>query len=312
VVNPLVDHPTARVLKLINAEQEEMSAWGEEALAALCRSPKAAEACQAWAGHLNAFLHAAGGVSGDLSPAEDLELPESRADGRPYEMDAAPRRDSRITSSFDQSFSGGVSGQLGGEMSPDERAFVLLHRRLQEMDVPEWMAPIVFKTRGKPWEYYLDMSRQLWDEARHAMLGEVGLYQLGIPFYKYPIALEGSASLNLEFEPLEAHILLWEIEQRLMARSTGKRFEMEMAESSGNALLVRFQDFDWADEVLHAQIGRRWLLPEIGDRVHLGELAQELRARWHAAMAELKAQAEPMDWWPDFVEEARRQTISPE
>ena len=47
-------------------------------------------------------------------------------------------------------------------------------KRLREIDVPEMMAPILFKTHGKPWEYYRDMSRQLWDEARHAMMGEVG------------------------------------------------------------------------------------------------------------------------------------------
>ncbi|MGD8749849.1 MAG: hypothetical protein PVG14_00430 [Anaerolineales bacterium] len=29
-------------------------------------------------------------------------------------------------------------------------------------------------------------------------------------------------------------------------------------------LAVLFQDFDWADEVLHAQIGRRWLLGALG------------------------------------------------
>jgi len=28
------------------------------------------------------------------------------------------------------------------------------------------MASIITQTQGKPWEYYLAMSRQLWDEAR--------------------------------------------------------------------------------------------------------------------------------------------------
>ena len=28
--------------------------------------------------------------------------------------------------------------------------------------------------------------------------------------------------------------------------------------------MATFQDFDWADEVLHAQIGREWYVPEFG------------------------------------------------
>jgi len=31
------------------------------------------------------------------------------------------------------------------------------------------------RTKNKPWKFYRDMSRQLWDEARHAMMGEIGL-----------------------------------------------------------------------------------------------------------------------------------------
>jgi hypothetical protein len=137
------------------------------------------------------------------------------------------------------------------------------------------------------------------------MMGEAGLAQLGIPFYKYPIALEGSATLNVEFDPVEAHLLLWEIEQRLMARQTGKKFELDMAASSGDALLVNFQDFDWADEVLHAQIGRRWLVPSEGDLAAVRRKALALRERWHASMVALKETVEPRDWWPEFLAEAR-------
>ena len=67
--------------------------------------------------------------------------------------------------------------------------------------------PDLSKTRDKPWDYYVEMSRQLWDEARHAMMGEVSLVSLGIPFYAYPIDWAASVSLNTEFTPLEAHLI---------------------------------------------------------------------------------------------------------
>ncbi len=56
---------------------------------------------------------------------------------------------------------------------------MMLFKRLREIDVPEMMASIIHQTPGKPWNYYRDMSRQLWDEARHAMMGEVGFRRAG-------------------------------------------------------------------------------------------------------------------------------------
>ena len=31
-------------------------------------------------------------------------------------------------------------------------------------------------------------------------------------------------------------------------------------------LMGTIQDYDWADEVLHAALGREWYIPQIGDR----------------------------------------------
>ena len=57
---------------------------------------------------------------------------------------------------------------------------MMFYKRLREIDVPEMMATILTETPDKPWGYYRDMTRQLWDEARHAMMGEVGFVASGI------------------------------------------------------------------------------------------------------------------------------------
>ena len=49
--------------------------------------------------------------------------------------------------------------------------------------------------------------------------------------------------------------MLYFIEQGLMPK-TGKRYEFETGQASGLPLIATIQDFDWADEVLHSQIGR--------------------------------------------------------
>ncbi len=78
------------------------------------------------------------------------------------------------------------------------------------------MGPIIYKTEGKLWNYYKDLSRQCWDEAHHSMLGEVGLYQAVVPFYKYPIEFMTTEALNKTATPLQAHVVLWHNEQGLM------------------------------------------------------------------------------------------------
>ena len=62
---------------------------------------------------------------------------------------------------------------------------MMLFKRLREIDVPEMMASIIAETPGKPWQYYVDMTRQLWDEARHAMMGEAGFVQAGIDWPRF-------------------------------------------------------------------------------------------------------------------------------
>jgi hypothetical protein len=167
------------------------------------------------------------------------------------------------------------------------------------------MGPILYQTQGKPWEYYVDVSRQLWDEARHSMLGEIGLYQDGVPFYKYPIEFKTTVALNTKFSPLEAHIVLWYIEQGLMPKETGKRREWVIAQASDNALAVTFQDYDWADEVLHAQIGRRWLVPEFGSLDELKRQGKVLMELTWAEKAKLDSLSDQRQWWPEFLEEIR-------
>ena len=107
---------------------------------------------------------------------------------------------------------------------------MMLYKRLREIDVPEMMARIITQTPGKPWGYYRDMSRQLWDEARHAMMGEVGFVALGVDWTKAKITFNWSYRLNTECTPMERHGVLYFIEQGLMPR-TGKRYEFETGQA---------------------------------------------------------------------------------
>ena len=96
-------------------------------------------------------------------------------------------------------------------------------------------------------------------------------------------------ALNTRFTPREAHLLLWVIEQDLMAAATGKKHELEVAAAHGDPLLMLFQDFDWADEVLHARTGLRWIVAEFPSRAEAEAAARDVWRRYDEVAAELAA-----------------------
>jgi hypothetical protein len=302
-MNPLFDHPTWRLLRIVEREQEEAVAWGAAARRAIACDDAAAERLAAFSAHVEAFLEAAGGVLGDDAPVPAASLPAARWDGSHYVIDPLPRRDRRFRDPFNATAK--IDDIYADEALPaDERTLALAYKRLREMDVPEWMAPIVFAARERPWECRRDLARQLWDETRHAMMGETVLEASGVPFHAYPIDMAASASLNAEFTPLEAHLVLWHIEQGLMRSKTGKRFEWDVARVHGDQTIANLQDFDWADEVLHAQIGRRWL-PEHLDGRHRAAVAADLDERWAEALARYASSSSEQPWWDELVARAR-------
>jgi hypothetical protein len=193
------------------------------------------------------------------------------------------------------------------EMPPQAKILMLFFKRMREINVPEVMSSIIFETPGKPWPYYRDMIRQLWDEARHAMMGEVGFVSLGLDWTKIPMDVTWSRSLNKMLSPLERHAVLFTIEQGLMPKKVGKEYEWEVALSAESSLSQLIQDYDWADEVLHARIGRQWYVPEIGTQQEALAYGDQ---RWsrivHVSWDETRNMGltEHRNWWPDVYKEA--------
>ena len=287
--NPLTDAPSRRLLKFAQLELEEMYQYGLKSVQALGDSWPTRD----WDSHvMGPLLEAA-----KCPPTTVCEFPR-RYSAKPYVYDPVPKRDERFTDPWNQ----GVNAEsfLYSEKYPARaKALMMLYKRLREIDVPEMMASIITRTPGKPWGYYRDMSRQLWDEARHAMMGEVGFVALGVDWTKARITLNWSHRLNTECTPMEAHGVLYFIEQGLMPK-TGKRYEFEVAQESGLPLMATLQDFDWADEVLHSQIGRVWYVPEFAslkESLDFGDRAwSKILSNW--ATVKEKGLTKHENWWP--------------
>jgi hypothetical protein len=302
--NPLADHPSVRVCRFAILEVDDMIQFGAQSLTALIDDSTQRKLTN-WLALLDDCLASAGGLDGTQKPSQGVVRRQHSA--KPYRYDGVPKRDQR----FPDPYNMGVNAEvfLYDEKFPaDPKTLMMFYKRLREVDVPEMMASIITETCDKPWDYYRDMTRQLWDEARHAMMGEVGFANLGIDWPKQVmINFTWSLALNTQLKPIERHAVLYFIEQGLMPK-TGKRFEWEVGRASNNPLSAHFQDYDWADEVLHARIGRDWYLKEFKDAQQAVRYGDECWSRvlmnWENWRKEGLTQHR--NWWPEVYTSACR------
>jgi hypothetical protein len=300
-VNPLADAPSCRVLRFAQIELSDMAAYGAKAIAAL-RVAKMEATNRDWLKLLDDALEAAGGLDGTGPLA--IKPVTRRFSEKQYQFDPVPRRDER----FPDPYNMGVNAEVflhDPEMPAPPKCLMMYYRRLREIDVPEMMASIITQTTGKPWNYYRDMTRQLWDEARHAMMGEVGFVDLGLDWRKVMVNFTWSLGLNTQLEPKERHGVLYYIEQGQMPK-TGKRYEWEVAVMAENKLAATFQDFDWADEVLHARVGRDWYVSEFANAKEAVEWGDRCWSKVLMGWREWRDQGltQHRNWWPDLYRSA--------
>lgn len=309
--HPLADAPTVRISKLIHFELSEVTEVGKQSIACLVDATRR-EMLSPWLECLKKCLVAAGELDGTQAPQG--EMPSSQYSGKPFVFQSEPKRDER----FRDSFNAGVNPEAflyDPHFAPRDKSLMMYYKRIREIDVPEMMASILFDLRDQePWDFHMEMSRQLWDEARHAMMGEVGFVSLGLDWREIPINFTWSRNLNMQLDARERHGVLFFIEQGLMPR-TGKRYEWEVGLASGNPLSGLFQDFDWADEVLHAQIGRRWYVPRyksLNEALAYGDRCwTKVVSHWRAYRDQ--GLTEHRNWWPDLYRAAcRRWSVEPD
>jgi len=293
--NRMVDHPSVRLCRFALLEVDDMVDYGAKAIACLV-DDATRSTLSPWLSSLDQALAAAGGLDG--SQPRSTSPAQRTYSVKPFVFDPKPQRDER----FKDPYNRGVNAEAflyDPTMPENAKTLMLYFKRLREIDVPEMIASIIHQTSGKPWGYYRDMTRQLWDEARHAMMGEVGFIANGVDWTEARITWTWSRNLNTQLSPAERHAVLFFIEQSLMPKS-GKRYEWEVGVGSGDPLAALFQDYDWADEVLHARIGRDWFVKDFADPKDAIKTGDEC---WSKVSSDYGEQLERgltqhENWWP--------------
>ena len=176
--NPLTDAPSVRVCRFARLELADMIDFGAQGHRLPRRRRERRAAMRALARRCStSALAAAGGLDGADAPSGQAGR---AACTRPRPTSTTPSR--AATSGSRTCTTRGSTPRRSSTTptsTPRPKTLMMLFKRLREIDVPEMMASIIVETKGKPWGYYRDMTRQLWDEARHAMMGEVGFVANG-------------------------------------------------------------------------------------------------------------------------------------
>ena len=310
--HPLADAPSLRLCRLALLDIEDICRWGAQTVQAIVSAEQRKSSAQ-WLSLLDVCLAAAGGLDGSSKVSEGGEVSRYYS-SKPFVYDRTPRRDER----FPDPYNMGVNAEafLYDETKPPEpKVLMMFYKRLREIDVPEMMASIVTETKGRPWNYYRDLTRQIWDEARHAMMGETGFVSENLDWPKLVmINSTWSRGLNTQFTPKERYAVLYFIEQGLMPK-TGKRHEWVVSQEAHNLLATTFQDFDWADEVLHARIGRDWYVADMPSAQEAIDYGDKCWARVTMDWKKWKDDGltEHRNWWPElYLAWCRNKGVEPD
>ena len=138
------------------------------------------------------------------------------------------------------------------------------------------------------WEFTNDAARWLYDESRHMLMGRERLAAWGFEPAQIPLGgyiYEACAGQD----PLYRLGMLGYFETKNIGR---KRERAQAFQEMGDATSETDMEFDWADETLHAEYGRRWLRRLLEVR---GERPRVLARRPRALRAAGRREGRPCD-----------------
>lgn len=288
--NPLVDYPTARLIRHIVLDLDAQLAFGQS-IRLSSGAQNAHMSSEAgkdeWRAHLTAYLQAAGGVDGTQPEQPSYELPPPRSIDK-FAPARAFARDKRFNTIVPKRHPFDEAETRGALLAK-------MWVRAQEMTAAELCASVLFEWEDLPYEGCLDLARHCWDEVRHSLFGQAALEGEGITLESLPNWV-GYAGHTMPFPPQKryAHLAI-ATEASMMKHPGGKRGEWEwVRDKAQHALMTTFQDFDWADEVSHVKYGRKWLVGYFfgGDRTKAKALADETVKERAAFYARYQAQTD--------------------
>jgi hypothetical protein len=267
--DPIYDAPTIYELKGIIPELRQQIEWAKGVLLESRLDTKIADHVEKWRNYVWELLASIGSIFGE-EVRPNRPLPESPAVSP---MRPAPEK-----------FLGDPRMNYMDHF-PVDRSEDPFHMTLREIvyhNATEWgvidhLYCLFFGARGMPLEFYLDLSRHTWDEARHSLMGMRRLRQMGFdPFrdFKWPYFP------TRKDDPVDFFGQLTMIAEA--CSFTRKRGSIEPFYRFKDPLSAQQSEIDCVDERLHVAFGSKWL-PSIakgaGDLRPMPEIIRSMREK---------------------------------
>lgn len=257
----IVDQPTIRIFRTIIWDLEEQIKWAQELMAELQKANSHPDPVE-FKKKLQSYLDAAGGMDGLQEKSRDL--PHRWRSHESYEI---PLKSKRDPLNMGPTTLARTSVAKRPEDPVQRKLVDKMRVRQEEMTASELIAAVLFLQKNMPWDFYKDLARHIWDEARHAMFGQAALEADGYDWKSRP---QYTSDYDVNAPKIPASQYAWlsiGIEEGAMI-SMAKKKEYEFCRDQAmHPLMEQFQDYDWADEIVHANLGRKWTPELLGEEL---------------------------------------------
>lgn len=126
---------------------------------------------------------------------------------------------------------------------------------LQEVQATDSCAALLFDAPDMPWDFYFDLSRHMWDEARHSMFGEKKLGELGSSAADAGLSSK-AYTMRQTLAPHDRYAALTTQEADAFP---GKHRGLKDSLENGDSVSAMAWSYDISDETQHVRFGNKWL-----------------------------------------------------
>ncbi len=282
--DPLDDAPTVYRLRHLRFDTVARITTAREQIAQF--APAGADPA-AWRDYCAAYLAALGGLDG-LGARGQIPADHPLAQGTAFSVPQTVMRDPRFKPArfhlpHENKYDKAGAAAWKRIEALDQRVAMQVWSAIShfnEIWAAEVPASVLFELDQQPWDFYLDLARWAWDEARHSYMGYRTMQGWG---WDIPALIPyGDALYNAlgHLPPAQRLALLYFYEEGLL-RSGTKQIEIQILESAGDSGSTHDMDYDWADEAIHVSYGFKWLRHLLGDdnagQAELKRLTDEAR-----------------------------------
>lgn len=250
----LPDRPTVQMVNYIISSLDQQLQSGKELSKQLEADIAANDQTADWKNHISNLLQHIGGITGSKS---DVSNEPFWYQDREYTFPEVQHRQKGSFYSYEHPIEDyDWSKNLQGD--PDLERVALAVWLYNEMDASEYIPTVLYEIKGMPWEFYFDVARHTWDEARHSEFGYTLLKQLGFDPLEFEVWVATYMS-SMKLTPLERYtaVTCWYEPGSFQVKPD--YLERVAKDVGGDDLVVELLKFDLADETLHVSFGHKWV-----------------------------------------------------